>query len=1067
MLSKKCGAKLFNIALLLAGLLCVLNSQAQNAMVKGRVINNSDKKALIGVSIVVKNTNNGTSTDEKGDFSVKAGPNQTLVLTAIGFLPKEIKINSRTFITIGLDEKTEADDDVVVTALGIKRNPKALGYAATVVAGEQLTEAISNNWQDALSGKVAGLNLLRSNAGPVGSTKIILRGENNLTDDNQALIVVDGVVINGGSGRRDGSSNAAYGTGSDNMPVDYGSGLDDINPEDIDNITILKGAGAAALYGQRAANGAVIITTKAGAKNKNKGIGITVNSNANLESVNRWPDLQYEYGQGLNGAAHYSFGGTTEDGPGTSGTSSAYGPKFDGQYFYQYDPATNGIGKERTPWVAQKGVKEFFETGKTFTNSVSIDGGTDRTTARFSVTNTQNTWIIPNTGFDRTNFALSVNSKVNDKFTISAKVNYGLRSSDNLPGAGYGNQSLMYWFIFWQPNANIDWLKNYWVPGQENKKIFYPYSTFPENPYAISYEFINANSRNTLVASANANYQFSKHFSAQVRASVDQASEDRYQNRPYDAGSRLPEGSHRSQDIFSKEMSADFLFKYSRKLNEHFNVTGTFGGSKLKNSYRLVGLTSDGLTFPGVYNHSNNKYGIKTNQSISNFEINSFYFLLTASYKDFLYLDVTGRNDWTSTLASPLFPDKSKGFFYPSVNGSFILSEVADLPTIIDYAKIRASVSEVGSGGVRPYITQFAYESANSLIGGSLTNPNTYPNLLLEPLKTRTIEFGAELLLFKKKVSLDIAVYKGNTFNQHLLRIIDAAAGASRQMTNIGEVSNRGIEIGLNTNQITNKNGFSWSSMFTFSMNANRIEELADSTFVLQTRSIGSSQLVAKVGGTMGDLYGIGYKRSPDGQVIYDAQTGYALLTEEVIYLGNTIPKGKASMGNTFSYKGFRLNLLFDMQWGAVGHSQTNHKLSEQGKLKQTIPGRYSGIIGNGVNETADGKYIPNTTVATNIDEYYRTHWGSNQGEGNTFSTDFVKFREARLDYTLNSKLLKKLGLRKATVGVYGRNLFIWSVWPAFDPEFGTLDGSDIVKGFEIAQFPSTRSYGVNLTVSF
>lgn len=278
------------------------------------------------------------------------------------------------------------------------------------------------------------------------------------------------------------------------MPADYGSGIDDINPEDIENVTVLKGPGAAALYGARGASGAIIITTKSGSKGK-KGIGVTVNSNTAFESVNRWPDMQYEYGQGLDGSDYYSYG-TTVDGTSTSGTSSAYGPKFDGQMFFQYDPLTNTTGKERTPWVPYKNqIRDIFEVGRTYTNSVSIDGGTDRTTARFSATNVNNSWILPNTGFKRNTVALSVNSKVSDKLTISSKINYTNKWSDNLPGAGYGNQSLMYWFIFWQPNADLNWLKDYWRPGEEGLKIRYPFSSYPENPYAISNEFINRSNR--------------------------------------------------------------------------------------------------------------------------------------------------------------------------------------------------------------------------------------------------------------------------------------------------------------------------------------------------------------------------------------------------------------------------------------------------------------------------------------------------------------------------------------------------------------------------------------------
>ncbi|WP_099365283.1 SusC/RagA family TonB-linked outer membrane protein [Sphingobacterium sp. 1.A.4] len=1067
--------------ILLLGLSCIsqasghvkyvpLKSYAAQELINVRitVLDQSSGNPLEGVSISANNRAIGL-TGKDGVFSGSVVKGTTLSLRMIGYNSTTVKVDQETY-SIKLSAVDESIEEVVVTALGIKRDEQALGYSATSVKGEQLTEALSNNWMDALSGKVAGVNLMRSNAGPVGTTKIILRGENNLTGENGALIVVDGVIMNGGSGRSSAlGSDGAYGTGSDNMPVDYGNGMDDINPEDIESITVLKGPGAAALYGSRGANGAVIITTKSGSA-KGKGIGITVNSNAAFESMNRSPDLQYEYGQGLDGAAHYSFGSSV-DGSSTSGTSSAYGPKFDGQEFFQYDPILQKVGPTRTPWRAydgKNGVNGFFDVGRTFTNTVSIDGSTDKTTARFSATNTHNKWIVPNTGYKKNSLALSVSSKITDKLTINSKVNYTNRWSDNLPGTGYGNQSLMYWYIFWQPSADLNWLRNYWVNGEEDRKIAYPFSTYPENPYAISYEFINSNNRHTITGNAQAVYQFSKDLKAHVRAAMDMGIEDRNQNRPYDAGSKLREGSYRSQSIFSKETNIDFLVTYNKKLNDDFDFSVNLGGASARIDYDRDEMTSDGLFYPGVYNHNNSKYGVKTRQIIERSQTNSLYALVTTGYKDFLFLDATFRRDWASTLATRLYTDKELGFNYPSINGSFVFSKIWDLPEFISFGKFRASYAGTGSGVQKPFQTEFNYENPNSLLGGSLANPSTLANPLIKPLSTSSLEFGTDIRMFNNKVKLDIAWYKANSSNQHLYRFVDPASGVSRFLVNFGEVENKGLEIALNTDQIKAKdNGFGWSSYITYTGNKNLIKQLTDSTIVLQQRSVGSGQIVGMVGGSLGDLYGIGYERAPDGQVIYDESTGYAKLTSEILYLGNTIPKGKMSFGNNFSYKGLRMNLLFDTQWGAVGHSLTHYKLAEQGKTKNTLPGRYSSIIGNGVIQNADGTYRQNDVIAKNVDEYYRSHFGQDNAEGSTFPTDFIKFREARLDYSLNKNLVSRLGINRATIGVYGRDLFIWTKWPAFDPEFGTLDGGDIVKGFEIAQFPSTRTFGFNLIVGF
>jgi len=1044
--------------------------QQQTITVKGTVVDDTDGSPLPSVTIVDAQRKTLGVTDINGAFNIKVTKGAEVSFSFVGYTSlKQVFNAAQEKGTIRLKSTASDLNEVVVTALGIKRESKALGYAVTEIKGEQLTDAVSGNWTDALSGKVAGLNLVRSGAGPTGSNKIILRGENNLTGENEALIVVDGVVTNNGTGRRTANaSDQVYGVGSDNMPADYGSGLNDINPEDIESVTVLKGPAAAALYGQRGANGALIITTKAG-NPKRKGFGVTLNSNLSVEAVSRWPDFQYEYGQGLAGASYYSFG-ASPDGASTSGTSSAYGPKFDGQSFFQYDPLTQKQGATRTPWVSYpNAIHNFFEKGRTYTNTVTVDGGTDKTSARFSFTNVKNNWIMPNTGYGRNTVAMSVNSKVNEKLTISSKINYTNKTSDNLPGAGYGNQSLMYWFIFWQPNADPNWLRDYWKTGQDGRAIQYPFSSFPENPYAVSYEFINKMKRNSVTGNVQATYEIVKGLSLQLRTSVDMGYDQREQDRPYDAGSKLVKGSYRYQNIYSQEITSDFLLRYNKKIGKDIQLTLTGGGSTLTNTYNKDEIRADSLTYPGIYSTANAAGPLVSMPFKSQFRLNSFYGLFSAAYKDYLYLDVTGREDWSSTLATPTRTDKAN-FFYPSVAASFILSDFTKLPKEINYAKFRASVAGVGSGGTTPYTTSYNYVTAGGGLypGGALQNPSTLSNPNLLPLSTTTYEVGTEVKMLDNRLGFDIALYTGNTSNQILTRVLDASAGYGSAVINLGKVRNNGIEIALNGTLIKpKKNGFGWMMNATFSANRNKILELGDSSVVLRRGPVAGGQIVAKVGGSMGDLYGQGYVRSPDGQVVYDAATGFAKITQDVVYLGNTTPKFKTSWGSNFSYGQFRLNVLFDAQVGAVAHSLSNYKLVEQGKLTSTLPGRYSGIIGNGVIKNADGTYRPNDVMAYDIDGYYRSQMGADNAEGSTFSTDFIKFREARLDYSLSPKLVSRLGIQRATIGVYGRDLFIWTPWPIFDPEFGTLSGTDIVQGFEVAQFPSTRTFGINLTLGF
>lgn len=1077
-------------------LLNVATFAQETVVVSGTVLTEKGEVLQAVTVIATRRSDNSRQTsaitNEKGIFTfpqLKIGEVYDFSFSSVGYETQFHKgftvkqAGKSNTLLIRLRSKTDDLSEVVVTALGIKKSERSLGYALTKVDSTQLTNAASLNWTDALSGKVAGLNLIRSGSGPAASSKIILRGENNLTGDNEALIVVDGVVINNSSGKRSANrSDQVYATNSDNLPADYGSSMNDINPQDIESVSVLKGPAAAALYGQRAANGAIIITTKSARQNKKGHFNVRYTMNGSMEQVNRYPDLQYEYGQGLGGALHYSFGASA-DGASTSGTSSAYGPKFDGQSFYQYDPVRQAVGLERTPWVAYDNINDFWDRGTDLRNNLSIDGKLGTTGIRVNLGTENNKWIVPNTGFKRQNVGLSTNTDITKKLKLSTKINYGYRESDNLPAAGYGNQSLMYWYIFWQPSADYNWLRNYWAGGEGStydslyKFIRYPFSSFPENPFAITNEFLNKTRRNNVTGNVTLNYQLTKEISFMLRGNLDWMNDKREQDRPYDAGTRMPKGSVRKQNIYSQEQSYDFMARYNKSINKDVKLGVTLGGSQLKNKYNKTDIRADGLKYPNLakgtspyplmYNLDSSLYGLTYYPDTSRYQINSIYGVVNLSYKNYLFVEITGRQDWNSVLATPKRRD-NVGFFYPSINTSFILSDVTKLPDFINYTKLRASYAQVGSGGTTPYRTAYTYGLASGGIypDSALANPTTLPNVNLKPLLTSTVEFGTEVQFLNGRLGIDLAVYFGNTRNQILTRTVDASSGYSNSIINAGRVRNNGVEIGLNAKPIAGgSGGFEWSIMGTFAYNRNKIMSMPDSSVLLRAGNIASGQIVASVGGSLGDLYGLGYQRSPDGQVIFDPATGFPKITSNIIYLGNTTPKYKFSLGNNFRYKGFALSFLFDAQVGAVAYSLTHYKLAEQGKLKSTLPGRYNGIIGNGVVQNPDGSYRKNDVVATDIDQYYQYSIGSYNAEGSTFSTDFLKFREASLNYSFNPRLLKKIGLTSATVGIYGRDLFIWSPWPIFDPEFGTLSGSDIVRGFETGQFPSTRSMGFSLSI--
>ncbi|MFW0715436.1 SusC/RagA family TonB-linked outer membrane protein [Pedobacter sp. N23S346] len=1035
-------------------------------MVKGTVLDDEDGQILVGTTITDGNRKFLGVTNDKGNFAVNITKGSTITYNMVGYKAVSRVFNSNeTNAVIRLASSTSNLNEVVVTALGIKREEKALGYSVTKVDSTALTNAVASNWTESLSGKVAGLNLVR-NSGPAASNKIILRGENNLTGDNEALIVIDGVVASSSARRTAASSGGVYGTSGDVMPADFGSALNDLNPDDIESVTVLKGPGASALYGQRGANGAIIITTKSGKANKK--LNITFTSNSTWETVNKSPDAQNQFGQGQFGVPYFSYG-TSDDGPSTNGTSASWGAPFGtGASYFQYDPATKIRGLARTPWVAyQNPVDAFFQTGFESSNSLSLDGSYKGVGMRFSVSHGDNEWIVPNTGLNRTSVSYSANTDASKKLSVTFKANYNNRNSDNLPATGYGNQSLMYWFMFAQPNVNTDWYRDYWAPGKENVQFVNITTTNPESPYAISEQYINKQRRNGILSNIQATYKIASNLSFLLRGSIDYNKDIRETQRPWDAaGNKFAQGSYRVQNINSYETNVDFLVRYDKKITKDLQLNANVGGSQMRNEYKKSELRADGLVVPGIYDLTNNASPLVSVPDTARYRINSFYAALSFSFKNYLFLDLTGRQDWSSTLATPFRTD-NVGFFYPSASTSLIVSDLLSLPQAISFFKLRASVSQVGSGGTTPYRTAYNYSLASNGVypDSAMTNPNVLPNPNLKPLKTTTIELGTELRLFKNRLNFDFAAYLGNTKNQILNRIVDRSTGYNVAVFNVGRVQNKGIEIAVNGTPIKGQK-FKWELTGTFTANRNIIKELADSSVVLRTGALGGGQIVANVGGSMGDLYGRGYMRSPDGQIVYDSTTGNAKIsTSDLIYLGNTMPKFRFSFGSTLTYDRFSINGLFDAQLGAVAHSLTFSRMAALGKLNLTLPGRYNGVVGDGVVQNSNGTYRPNDVVATNLESFYTSLYGSDQAEGSVFRTDYLKFREANITYAFGPAFLKRIGFTKLTIGAYGRNLFIWSPWPAFDPEFGTLSGTDIVQGFETGQLPSTRSYGVRLVV--
>lgn len=1044
------------------------NSNIKIVEISGFVKDAITKQALVGVSIGNANGKTLTTTGSKGDFIIKVEIGTVLYVTSISYKEQSfVAENSISDKTIFLEPSSKELDNVVVTALGITRQQKALGYAIQKIGEADLNDARSNNWSSALSGKVAGLTLISPGSGPVNSTRISLRGDVSLTGNNSALIVLDGVPMNS-SGTTSGVTNA-YGAGSGNdVPIDFGNGIADINPDDIESITVLKGPGATALYGSRAGNGALLITTKSGASKKDKGIGVTFNSNISINTVLKWPDYQYEYGQGtgkaLNSAGqlYYSYGASA-DGASTGGTSSAYGPKFNGQLYYQFDPIKQGQGAERTPWVPYKNnIKDFWQTGYTLTNNIAIEGNSDKGSVRASITHSKNEWIMPNTGFERLNAQLSINQKVSDKLKLNAKVNYTNKKSDNLPATGYNNQSIAYFMIFQNPNVNLNWYEAKWKTGLEQIDQLHPYSSFIDNPFLIAYEMTNSMNNNAVVASLSTTYEVSKKFDLMLRTGISMSNEDRKQKRPFSTANYL-RGFYKEQSITDFEVNNDFLFSYHDKINKNITVAASVGGNNMKHNYDRVDAYIEGLVIPSVYKLTNGLANPSVLVVDKDKIVNSLYATTSFGYKNKYFIDFTARNDWSSTL-----PVANNSFLYSSVNTSFILSDILKLPKKISFAKMRLSVAQVGND-TDPYLTNKYY--GTSEFASSASVPTLLFNNSFKPEISTSYEAGFDVRFLKNRIGFDITLYHNLTKNQIIQVPLDPTTGYARAVINAGTVRNNGIEVVVNAQPVVNRN-FKWTSTLTWSRNLNKVLELPQESGKQQIIGTGgTATIMATVGGSMGDIYGYGFVRNEEGKIIYTTD-GLPQQPEKsnqnIQYIGNAYAKWKGGIQNEFAYKNFRFSFLIDGQFGGLVYSQTHHKSTEQGKLKHTLAGREEGfIIGDGVVlDAASGKYVPNTKKVLPVD-YYVEYYRRANVESNSFDASFLKLREARLEYALPKKALGKSFIKQATFALYGRDLLMITSFPIFDPETAALNGSTILPGVEMGQLPSSRTMGLNITFKF
>lgn len=1075
--------------------------------VKGTVFEPDGQTTMVGATVMLKGTSIGTITDMDGKFTLNlSGDHPVLIFQCVGYTKQEVDVKARNTLTVVMKESTVELEGVVVTALGLTREQKSLGYAVSKVDNEALTGTVSGNWLNAMSGKVAGLTFDQAGTGPTSSMRVTLRGDQSLNyGSNEALFVVDGVPVSSGTTAIGSGSNYANG----DAPVDFGNGASDINPEDIESVSVLKGPAATALYGSRAANGAIVITTKTG--RKDKGIGITVNSSVTFEKAGYFPDFQTEYGSGADlGVDPFCFwnlkASDTANGMAAKRNVSryAFGERFDANKMrYQY-ASKNWDNNTYTelPWVYQDDwYTGLFETGTTFNNTVTLDGGDGKgTTGRLSITDSRNNWIVPNTGYERQSVALSFNTELNKYIKLGAKVNYYHKGSDNLPVSGYDETSPMYSLVWGYNSSSInDWKNEYFqnrvteanYNGNYENGVGMVYKSY--NPYRTLYEELNSLAKDRIFGNINLSVNLWKGLTLTLRSGLDWNNEFRTQRKPYLIADS-PRGMYREQTVRNYEYNNDFLLRYVNNdwLDKRLSVTAAFGGNNMRNEYYTSRVTLNELNEEGVYNVNNAPSTVPAvpYNYCSKKIINSFYGFVSLGWKDTYFLDVTGRNDWSSTLAPGY-----NSYFYPSVSGSVLLDKTlnfAEHASWIDMLKVRLSWANVGND-TSPYSLYDSY--SNSSYSGGVALPGSIKNHYIKPENVASWEMGLEGRFLHNRLGFDVALYRSSTTDQIVSTAIDQITGATGMRINAGEIRNQGIEVSAHFVPVRTRD-FEWSFDMNWSKNTNKLVSLQegwDPNEPLQTSTgttIGSRVYVySYVGEEMHVIYGKGYQRAPEGSFYMDENgtkvdcSGMKLVDESTGYpvldaspdrkIGKVNPDWKAGMVQRFSYKGFSLSAAFSAQMGGNCYSVTNFSLSYQGKLKNSLEGRYEGLVVGGVNAVkgADGTitYQKNNTVTSNIQTYYNAYkWVRDNVEENTFDTSFLKLKEVRLDYRIPSKVCARTGfLRGAEVGVYATNLFCITSFPQYDPETGMLNGTDIYRGIETMAYPMTRTYGVNVKLSF
>ncbi len=1068
--------------------------------ISGRVTSD-DNQPLAGVSIVMKGTNSGTTTRADGSYNLNVNANSVLIFSFIGFQSQEVTVGNRTTIDVALKTDAQTLGEVVVTALGIQREKKALGYATQELQGTALTVARETNVTNQLAGKIAGVTVVGSPSGIGGSARVTIRGERSVDlNKNQPLYVIDGVPISNGFTGASGRSN---------LEVDFGNGASFVNPDDIESMNVLKGAAASALYGSRAANGVIVITTKSG--KGSKGIGVELNQNQTFETPLRLPEYQTVYGQGNGNGGDFAF--VNGGGAGlTDGTDEGWGPAFSlNRSFPQYNSprtlngqATNFRGGDLnapagsvitpTVWEPETdNLRKFLQTGQTNTINVAVTGSNDAGNFRLAHTALNQTGIVPNTDLKRYTTSLSGGYKLTPKFTANAFMSYVKGISGNRPSISYGTESIMYLFNCWLPaSVQMEPMQEYWMRGAEGTRQFGWNYNYHDNPYFTVYENTNGQLYDRIIGNASLKYDFTNWLSLQVRTALDYTSEKREYRRAFST-QRFPFGQFRDARIITEERNTDFLLTANKDLTQDWTVSASVGGNQLRQKSDFLENNAGQLNIPGIYNLTNSRVPIQTAQSIVGKHVNSLYGSAQVAFRDYLFLDMTVRNDWSSALTLPTYAQalgtQDNSYFYPSAALSMVLSDMFTLPQPISFMKARINYASVGNDTDAYTFTQ-AYNPSDPF-GTSQIYGETdrLANFNLKPEISTSFEAGLEMKFFKRRIGLDVSYYNTNTRNQILNIPLSITSGFNARAINAGLIRNNGVEVALNLVPIDKPRSLRWDVDLNFSANRSRVISLADGlqNFVMGSRRV---TIEARVGERMGDMYGLGFARVQNtdpnrpyydasgqfvGQMIYN--NGRPVPTTDLVKLGNYNPDFLLGINNSLTYKGLRLSFLFDIRQGGVLYSETQTVGREGGIIIETLEGRANGydltlpgngVIGEGVkivSTGADGRSVFATNDIKVNSRQWHTAWtgGRNIDEGVMFDASFAKLREVQLGFTIPDRIWGKVPLRGVTFSLVGRNLALWTKVPHVDPETLSYTGGTALPGIEFMSIPSSRSFGFNL----